>query len=191
MPDPCVPKSDFAAFYRRTLAPLRRYLQILTGNRIDAQDLAHDAYARVYPRMQERGIEQPQAFLYTTARHLAIDRMKRLGRSPLVEADRSPADTSPSPCPAVEKVVMAREEWELLQRRIATLPPGCRHVLHLRMVENLSHAEIALQLRLARSSVEKHLMRAVRLLSEGMRAPRSEAGETVHSLKSKTGSTRI
>jgi DNA-directed RNA polymerase specialized sigma24 family protein len=37
---------DFAGFYRATVVPLRRYLARLTGNRTEAQDLAHDAYAR-------------------------------------------------------------------------------------------------------------------------------------------------
>ena len=69
--------SDFASFYRRTLAPLQRYLIRFTGgSHPEAQDIAHDAYARVYPQMQNREIEQPKAFLYTTARHLALDRLK-------------------------------------------------------------------------------------------------------------------
>jgi RNA polymerase sigma-70 factor (ECF subfamily) len=40
---------DFTRLYRATLAPLRRYLGRLLGNTAEAQDVAHDAYLRVYP----------------------------------------------------------------------------------------------------------------------------------------------
>lgn len=161
--------ADFAGFYRATVAPLRRFLFRMMGNRAEAQDLAHDAYAKIYPAMQEKAVGQPQAFLYTTARHLALDRLKRRARSPLLPISVASSEAAVSPAPGVESVVMAREEWALLERAVAGLPPGCRRVLLLRMVERLSHEEIAQQLGLARSSVEKHLMRAVRLLQEAMR----------------------
>ena len=180
---------DFASFYRATVAPLRRYLARMTGSQTDAQDIAHDAYARVFPSMQEKDVGRPQAFLYTTARHLALDRLKRRSRSPIRSAPAGGEDAAVSPSPAVESVVMAREEWALLEQAVATLPPGCRQVLLMRTLEQLSHEEIAERLGLARSSVEKHLMRAARLLQEAMRAqPQGHAG-VVLPLRGKTGTT--
>jgi RNA polymerase sigma-70 factor (ECF subfamily) len=179
---------DFSSFYRKTLAPLRRYLARLTGNPADAQDIAHDAYARVYPAMREKDVGHPQAFLYTTARHLALDRIKRRTRAPFQEAPAASGELSASPAPGVESVVMAREEWALMQQSVAALPPGCRQVLLLRTVEHLSHEEIAQRLGLARSSVEKHLMRAVRLLHEAMRQNTSGRATEVHPLPTRTGS---
>ena len=43
------------------------------------QDVAHDAYLRIYPREDKSQPEpvQPEAVLYTTARRLAINRLKR------------------------------------------------------------------------------------------------------------------
>ena len=130
---------------------------------------------------------QPQAFLYTTARHLAIDRLRRRARSPLLPTTADGGEEAMSPSPGVESVVMAREEWALLERAVAGLPPGCRRVLLLRMVERLSHEEIAQQLGLARSSVEKHLMRAVRLLQEAMRESGAHHDSVVIPLDRKSG----
>jgi RNA polymerase sigma-70 factor (ECF subfamily) len=87
-------------------------------------------------------------------------------------------------------MVMAREEWVLLERAIEGLPPGCRRVLMLRMVERLSHGEIAERLNLARSSVEKHLMRAIRLLGDALRASQAGRGPKIVSLESRTGTDR-
>ena len=70
-------QSDFARLYRATLAPLRRYLTRFLGDANEAQDIAHDAYLRVYPKDGKAPPENPQAFLYTTARNLAINRLKR------------------------------------------------------------------------------------------------------------------
>ena len=186
--EPPVP-SDFASFYRRTVAPLRRYLVRFTGgSQTEAQDIAHDAYARVYPTMQSREIGRPQAFLYTTARHLALDRLKHQTRSPFDPvAPESSGEAAASAAPSIESVVMAREEWALLEHAIAGLPAGCRRVFLLRMVDRLSHEEIAQKLGLARSSVEKHLMRAVRLLHEAMQQAAGQHGSVILPLNSKTG----
>ncbi|MBL9205689.1 MAG: RNA polymerase sigma factor [Opitutaceae bacterium] len=185
---PAIP-SDFTSFYRRTLAPLRRYLARLTGNAADAQEIAHDAYARVYPAMQEKDVGHPQAFLYTTARHLALDRIKRRTRAPFQESAAVGGDLAVSPSPGVESVVMAREEWALMQEAVAALPPGCRQVLLLRTVEHLSHEEIAQRLGLARSSVEKHLMRAVRLLQESLHRQTGGRDAIVQPINPRTGTS--
>jgi len=60
--------------------------------------------------------------------------------------------------------VVARQEWSLLQTAIRDLPPGCRQVLLLRKVDQLSHQEISERLNIAISTVEKQPARALRLL---------------------------
>jgi RNA polymerase sigma factor (sigma-70 family) len=187
MAEPVAKRSDFGGFYERTIAPLRRYLLRMIGNTSEAQDLAHDAYAKVFRAMEGRELGHPQAFLYATARNLALDQLKRRGRSPF-DPQAAPEDaTTPSGAPGVTSVVMAREEWALLGEAMAKLPPGCRQVLQLRMVEHLSHDEICQRLGLARSSVEKHLMRAVRLLHEAMQHAQG-APSAIVTINDRTGS---
>ena len=77
-------RPNFAGLYRSTLAPLRRYLGRLLGNAAEAQDVAHDAYLRVYPKVQDNSAKNPQAVLYTTARRLAINKLKRRSIAPFV-----------------------------------------------------------------------------------------------------------
>jgi RNA polymerase sigma-70 factor (ECF subfamily) len=157
---------DFASLYRTTLSPLRRYLARLLGNTTEAQDVAHDAYLRVYPSIENKTAERPEALLYVTARRLAINRLKRRSISPEGTAGSAdPAhETTASASPTVPQQVMARQELALLERAIAELPEGCRAVLLLRKVELLSHREIADRLGIAVSTVEKQHARALRLL---------------------------
>jgi RNA polymerase sigma-70 factor (ECF subfamily) len=163
MPDEPSSQRDFGALYRNTLAPLRRYLARLLGNEAEAEDIAHDAYLRVYPSVQQTKAQRPEALLYVTARRLAINRLKRRSISPISRENFIP-ETAASPSPGVAQRVMAQQELALLEQAIAGLPPGCRSVLLLRKVELLSHREIADRLGIAISTVEKQHARALRLL---------------------------
>jgi RNA polymerase sigma-70 factor (ECF subfamily) len=162
MADESYPPRDFAGLYRATVAPLRRYLARLLGDHAEAQDIAHDAYLRVYRATLGHPAEKPEALLYTTARRLAINRLKRRSIAPFV---REPADPeAASNAPGVVNKVIARQELQALEQAIAELPPGCRAVLLLRKVELLSHREIAARLGITISTVEKQHARALRLL---------------------------
>ncbi len=157
------PARDFSTLYQATVTPLRRYLARLLGNTTEAQDIAHDAYLRLYPTLKAQSAEQPEALLYVTARRLAINRLKRRSISPIHPGEAN-YDIAASASPSVEQVVMAKQELTLLETAIAELPPGCRSVLLLRKVELLSHREIAERLGIAISTVEKQHARALRLL---------------------------
>ena len=165
-PPPDSPPRDFASLYRATLSPLRRYLARLLGNTTEAQDVAHDAYLRVYPSVENQTAEKPEALLYVTARRLAINRLKRRSISPEGTAGSAdPAhETTASAAPSIP------QELALLEQAIAELPEGCRAVLLLRKIELLSHREIADRLGIAISTVEKQHARALRLLRAALPA---------------------
>lgn len=166
--EPSSPK-DFTSLYRATISPLRRYLARLLGNTSEAQDVAHDAYMRVYPSVENKSADKPEALLYVTARRLAINRLKRRSISPLAP-EGAALETHASGNPSVPQQVMARQELSLLEQAIAELPEGCRTVLLLRKVELLSHREIADRLGIAVSTVEKQHARALRLLRAALPA---------------------
>jgi RNA polymerase sigma-70 factor (ECF subfamily) len=164
------PPRDFAALYRATVVPLRRYLGRMLGNPEDAQDIAHDAYLRVKPEIENQRAEKPEALLYTTARRLALNQIKRRQIAP-VATDSSVTDAAASVGPGVVQQVIARQELQRLEQAIAQLPEGCRTVLLLRKVEFLSHQEISARLGIAISTVEKQHARALRLLRAALAAP--------------------
>jgi RNA polymerase sigma-70 factor (ECF subfamily) len=183
MPDQPPSSWDFTSLYRNTVAPLRRHLARILGNPNEAQDVAHDAYLKVYPVMEKHEAEKPEALLYTTARRLAFNRLKRRRIAPF--APEPPLDDlNASPQPGVVQQVMARQELQQLEAAIAQLPEGCRAVLLLRKIELLSHQEIADRLGIAVSTVEKQHARALRLLRTALTqrpvAPTSPRSEEAH-----------
>jgi RNA polymerase sigma-70 factor (ECF subfamily) len=175
MPDEPAARRDFNVFYRATLSSLRRYLARLLGNATEAQDVAHDAYLRVYPVVARKPADRPEALLYVTARRLAINRLKRRSISPFGREAAAP-EAAASSAPGVAQQVMARQELRLLEQAIARLPEGCRAVLLLRKVELLSHREIADRLGIAVSTVEKQHARALRLLRAALPAELGRGG---------------
>lgn len=67
-----------------------------------------------------------------------------------------------------ESIVLARDESRLLKTVIDDLPPRCRQVFILRRVDELAMADIADRLHLSVSTVEKHLSKAIALVTRGM-----------------------
>lgn len=163
------PDKDFRSFYRTTLSPLRRYLAMVLGSSHEAQDIAHDAYLRTYAAMQQKDIRQPKAFLFTTARRLALNFRIRRG-SRMRPEENGVLDREAASTPDAATLAMDRQEREVLESAIVDLPEGCRAVLILRTMEELSHQQIAERLGISRSTVEKHLARALRLLRESIAA---------------------
>lgn len=169
-------RSDgFRQLYQATLEPLRRYLGRLLGNRTEAQDVAQDAFLRLHLVMRERELDRPQAYLFTTARRLAIDELRRRGGDPLRQAEPD-LDQVLAREPAIEAVVMARSEMAALMQDINRLPAGCRAVFLLSRMENLTHPQIGHRLGISPSTVEKQHARALRLLRE-LRAARQSPPE--------------
>ena len=167
------PERDFDSLYRSTLAPLRRYLSRFLGNSSEAQDVAHDAYLRVYPLVEKQEAKKPEALLFTTARRLALNRIKRRQNSPVAGMTAHP-EFAPSPAPGVVQQVMARQELQQLEAAICRLPEGCRTVLLLRKVDLRSHQEIAEALGITVSTVEKQHARALRLLRQELTRPHEQ-----------------
>jgi len=163
MPEPENQSGDFSSFYRATLAPLRRYLTRMLGDRTEAQDVAHDAFSRVFRAMEEKEVGQPKGFLFMTARNLAINQLRRRKHAPVQPVDNV-IELAPSTAPGVESIVAARQEWAATEAAIGRLPLGCRAVFLLCRFEGLTHPEVGARLGISRKTVEKQHARALRLL---------------------------
>ena len=139
---------------------LRAYLAgLVTPSEVD--DLVQETYARLL-RARERGeIGHPRGLLFATARNVARDLFRRRRTAntiPIAEiGDPRVFDDEPNAAENASR----RQETELLEAAIASLPPRCREILLLRKFENLSHREIAGRLGIAEHTVEAQLTKAL------------------------------
>jgi RNA polymerase sigma-70 factor, ECF subfamily len=124
----------FDAFYRDTSRRLVRYAYGLSGDAVEAQDLAQEAYARAWQRWRRvRGYEDAEAWLRLVVTRLATDRWRHLR----VRRARAAADRPPAP------VAPPSDDTVLLVRAMRTLPSAHRRALALHYLLDRSVAEIA------------------------------------------------
>jgi len=160
-----------AWFAREILAhedALVRYLRRMWGNRDEIHDLRQEVYIRVYEAAGKVRPHSPKAFLFTTARHLLADRIRRErvvsieARGDIEALDVLIDEISP------EERASAHEELRAVARAFDRLPPRCREVLWLRRVEDLSQKEVAGRLGIREGMVEKHVAKAMRRFADAL-----------------------
>jgi RNA polymerase sigma factor (sigma-70 family) len=161
-------------------ASLVRYLIRSWPNRDDIHDLRQDTYIRVYEAAAKARPLSPKSFMFTTARHLMADRLRRGRVVSIVAVGDLDAlnvlvdEISP------EHRFGARQELKRLSQAFDRLPPKCREVLWMRRVEELTQKEVASRLGINEKTVEKHVAKGVRLLADYMFGGGAGADEQAH-----------
>lgn len=170
-PDP----QGLEACYRECRAELLRFLIARTGDPGEAEEILQDMWLRL-PAAARSPVANARAYLYRMAQNQVVDRLRekqrRMKRERLWLDDRvggatggmEPADTAPN----AEDVILAREETALLASAIATIPEAARRAFELHKVDGFSHAEVAVQLHISKSGVEKHIAVAMKYLRRAL-----------------------
>lgn len=159
-------------------ADVRRWLSRRVRGLPDCHvdEIVQEAYARLWAAGTER-IVNPRAYFFVTARHVVGEVLRRL-RVVSIEtiADIDSLNIADEDV-GLERRISGREEIERVQHMLAKLPPKCREAFELRKFAELSQKEIAQRMQLSESTVEKHLVKALRLLMIEMKAA-DEPGAT-------------
>ena len=156
-------------------AELLRFLISRTGDPSEAEDLVQDLWLKA-----SRGSAGPtangRAYLFRMAQNLIVDRarerQRRMRRERLWIDDGAPPSAAgeerADPSRDAEKALIDREELARLSQAIETVPDGARRVFDLHKLKGLSHAEVAAQLGISHSGVEKHMAVAMKYLRRAL-----------------------
>lgn len=147
---------------------LVRYLTRCWPNPGEIVDLRQDTYVRVYEAAAKARPLAPKSFLFTTARHLMTDRLRRQ-RIVAIDAvgDLEALNVSVEELSPEERA-NAHQELRRLAEAIDDLPPRCREVVWMRRVDDLPQREVAARLGVTQKTVEKHIMKGMQLLAQAM-----------------------
>jgi RNA polymerase sigma-70 factor (ECF subfamily) len=158
-------EAAFAVLWRDLQPGLLRYLQVLAPGA--GEDLASEAWLRVVEGLGRfSGDERAfRAWVFTVARHRAIDRWRRATRRrdelvPVAELVDLPA--SDDPADAAVEAISSRAAVAM----IATLPPDQAEVVLLRVVAGLDVAQVAALTSKRPGNVRVLTHRALRRLAE-------------------------
>jgi RNA polymerase sigma-70 factor (ECF subfamily) len=142
---------------------LRRYFsKRVPSGEID--DLVQEVCVRMQGHATAQPIEHLDRYLFTVAAHVLTDRARR--RAVRHESERETLEIFRFPTEELtpERVLLGREALEVVVAAIADLPTRTRDVFVLHRFEEMSCPSIAEQLGMSVSAVEKHIMKALRVL---------------------------
>jgi RNA polymerase sigma-70 factor (ECF subfamily) len=167
---------------------LRKFLSRFLATPQDIEDVAQETYLRAFIAGEKTTIQQPKAYLFRTARNIALSKLTRKSRQMTdyiadISGEELPAGGVPADIEAE-----AEQSLGIFCEAVAALPEKCRQAFLLRKVHGLSHKEIATRMGLSVSSVEKYLRKGgmacsdyirrreqgVPYRNEAVRKPRSE-----------------
>jgi len=162
------------AAYLALRGDLLRHFRVRLRSDAAAEDLVQEIYLKV-AELGPTEVASPGAFLFRLGTNLMLDRLKQARRAARRDEAWQDAagDTSGGLSLAVEPpaddVLAARQTLGQVLSAVEELPAGAREAFRLHKIEGLSHAQTAEQMGVSRSSVEKYIMSALRLISRRVR----------------------
>lgn len=149
-------------------AMLMRFLRRHWHDSAELQDLRQEVYTRVYESARKGLPAQTKRFVFTSARNLLVDRIRR-SRIVSIEvmADMDAVCTAADEL-TPDRHVMARDELRRLQAGLERLPSRCREVVMLRKIEGFSQREVSTRMRIGEDAVERQTLLGMRALADFM-----------------------
>jgi RNA polymerase sigma-70 factor (ECF subfamily) len=170
-------QGDLAAFnelVKKYEKQVYNFAYRLTGNYDDANDVAQDAFLRVYNAIGSfRGDASFTTWLFRITTNVFLDDRKRARAHPHSSLDEaldleesSVARQIEDPSPSPEALTEQKERGQILQDTIGSLPENQRAMVVLYHSEQKSYEEIAEMMNLPIGTVKSRLNRARLALKE-------------------------
>ncbi|MDX1509978.1 MAG: sigma-70 family RNA polymerase sigma factor [Nitriliruptorales bacterium] len=162
----------YQAWYRRVVGTV----WAIVRDGAVAEELAQEAFVRAYTRWRRlRGLDHAEAWVHRTAMNLALSFRRRRQHGTVIEATHAAALVGPSE-PEI------REGW--LVPLLRQLPRRQREAVFLRVVADLSEAEVAGVMGCSEGAVKVHKKRGLdrlhALVTEGADHAARQAAATAH-----------
>ena len=161
-------KSWFATAILPHQAALKGYLTRVCKSSSEVPDFLQETLVRVYESATKSRPRFPKTFLFTTARNLLIDKLRREQvvfidyTSKTLSLDLPIDELSP------ERRLAALQDLQQLTRAFESLPEKTRSVIWLRRVAGMSQRETAAILGIEEGALEGHMTRGMRSLSKAV-----------------------
>ena len=138
----------------------------LCGSEDDAFDLAQEAFLRAWQSLGTFHFDAAfSSWLYRLTSNICIDYLRKKKRSKVISLTFEDDDGGeaqlelPDPSPTPEQSLLKKEEHALLREAMNALPVEARQILTLRVVNDLSYAEIAEVMGIKEGTVKSRLAR--------------------------------
>ena len=172
---------ELDAWFVREVLPLEASLmQFLSRNWQDksaVQDFCQDIYVKVYEAARYDPPKSVKSFVFTTARNLLVDKVRRAQIVPIETAVDLEALNIAADEPNAERTAIARDELRRVQAALDQLPRRCREAVRLLKIEARAMREIATRMGISESTVRQHLMHGLRVLTDLLSGDAGDSGK--------------
>ncbi|NHK29666.1 RNA polymerase sigma factor [Parvularcula flava] len=163
---------------------IKKYLYRFFSRSQDVEDIAHEAFIKVFATELRGPVLNPKALLFRAAKHSALSELAKKSNTTTsyMEETEDKAVFLDRDGVGAEDIHDSRRKLATLSMAVSQLPPVCRKVFILRKIEGLSMKEVAEKLGIAVSTAEKHAAQGLIKCSNYMREhgyDPQEFGETV------------
>jgi RNA polymerase sigma-70 factor (family 1) len=158
----------FEAIYNRYAAKLFHHIQRNISVRADAEEILHDVFETLWKNHRTLIIRSLGPYLFIMVRHKIIryfehKKVKKKYEQHFILFEAAfdflyEAEDDKSIDPAVFK--------SLIDTGLSQLPERCQIAFKLRLLENLSNAEIARRMNITKNTVQNYMTRAIATLRE-------------------------
>jgi RNA polymerase sigma factor (sigma-70 family) len=143
---------------------LRSWLRSHRLIEADICDIVQETYAALVSLESVAHIKDARLYMFSAARNLMLRTLRRrlpLSIHAMAEIELSELESDE---PSLEEQADSGRELERVAEQLEALPPQCRRAFLLRKVDGLSQAQIAAEMGISESTVEKHLGKALRMI---------------------------
>jgi RNA polymerase sigma factor (sigma-70 family) len=135
-----------------------------------ANDLLHDTYLRLVNYRSPKPVENPRAFVYRIADNIATDHLRK-NKMVTVELPEpgTGGDEIIDRTPLPEQAVLAQQQLELCEQVLKELSPSALKIFLLSRYEGYTQPQIAKELNVSLSWVEKSLFKTMKLLRNAIK----------------------
>lgn len=136
---------------------LRGYLRRFIENRHDLDDMYQEIVTRSLKAVESHDAQKSASFVFGVARNVVRTHFDRKARN-LIDfvSDYVPEDQADN-VQILDEIMDRQERMTMFQEAIAGLPPKSQRVFVMSKVYGYSHQEIARELHISVSTVEKHV----------------------------------
>ncbi len=163
-----IDKTVFKKWFQDYYAPLVNFAYSYLNNRNQAEDLVQDVFTTIWFKRDKLNIESIKSYLFTSVRNKVTESVRKrtveqkaINDNALVtrfNLDHDINDVS-------ERYVLL----DKLNNLIRQLPPKCKEAFVKSKINGLSYAHIAEEMDISPRTVENHVAKAIKIISEKAR----------------------
>lgn len=148
---------------------LKRFLRRFMSNKHDIEDICQETILRALEAEKSRDIREPRAFLFGVSKNIVRKKLDKESKSLINFIEDFTPQEYVSNEPSIEQNIDEQQRMRFFTEAVATLPRQCQRVFMMKKVYGYSHKEIAKELDISISTVEKHVAAGLKRCIEQMR----------------------